>query len=67
MAKNIPLTDAAKRLRISWERAWRALLDGRLEEEKRNGRWYVTPCSVRRYGSMDQQVQGSRATSSTDD
>ncbi len=62
MSNKIPLTDAAKRLSISW----RALLNGHLEGEKRNGRWYVTPCSVRRYGSMDQQVHGSRATSPTD-
>ncbi len=67
MANDISLADAAKKLSISWERAWRALLNGHLEGEKRNGRWYVTPCSVRRYGSMDQQVQGSRAVSSTDD
>lgn len=67
MSNKIPLTDAAKRLSISWERAWRALLNGHLEGEKRNGRWYVTPCSVRRYGSMDQQVHGSRAKSRTDD
>ncbi len=27
MTDNIPLTDAAKRLSISWERAWRALMN----------------------------------------
>ncbi len=53
MANNIPLPDAAKRLSISWERAWRALLKGHLEGEKRDGRWYVTLCSVTRYGNMD--------------
>ncbi len=67
MNDNIPLPDAAKRLSISWERAWRALLNGHLDGEKSNGRWYVTLCSVRRYGSMDQRVHGSQATSSTDD
>ena len=36
MTTKIPLTDAAKRLSISRERAWRALLNGHLEEEKRD-------------------------------
>ena len=67
MTDNIPLTDAAKRLSISWERAWRALLNGHLEGEKRDGRWYVTLCSVRRYGNMDHPARGSRAISSTDE
>ena len=49
MTNLISLTDAAKRLSLSWERAWRALLSGNLEGEKRDGRWYVTECSVRRY------------------
>lgn len=49
MATMIPLSDAAQRLSISWERAWRALLNGRLEGEKQNGRWQVSTVSVRRF------------------
>ena len=67
MTKNIPLPDADKRLSISWERAWLALLNGHLEGEKRDGRWYVTLCFVTRYGNMDQPARGSRAAHSTDE
>ena len=42
----VPLPDAAARLRLSWEQAYRALLSGRLEGERRSGRWYVTERSV---------------------
>ncbi len=49
MANMIPLSDAAQRLSMSWERAWRALLNGDLKGEKRDGRWYVTVRSVRLY------------------
>lgn len=48
MVDMISLTEAALRLGISWERAWRALLSGGLEGQKHNGRWYVTVRSVRR-------------------
>ncbi len=50
MKEMISLADAARRLSMSWERAWRALLNGALEGEKRDGRWFVTVCSVRDYG-----------------
>ena len=63
MTDNIPLTDAAKELSISWERAWRALLNGQLEGEKTNGRWHVTLCSVRRYGSKDDAEKIARGAS----
>jgi hypothetical protein len=46
MTNTMSLPEAAKRLSISWERAWRALLIGDLDGEKRNGRWYVTARSV---------------------
>ncbi len=49
MTDTISLTEAAKRLSMSWERTWRALLSGNLEGEKRRGRWYVTIRSVRRF------------------
>ena len=42
----IPLPDAAQRLGISWERAWRKVLAGELEGQKVAGRWVVTERSV---------------------
>jgi hypothetical protein len=43
----VPLAEAAQQLGISWERAWRHVLTGELEGEKRDGRWRVTTSSVR--------------------
>ena len=42
----IPLADAAMRMGISWERAWRLLLRGVLRVEKRGGRWFVSETTV---------------------
>lgn len=42
----IPLADAAMRMGISWERAWRLLLRGVLRGEKRGGRWFVSETTV---------------------
>lgn len=42
----IPLTEAAQRIGISWERAWRLLLQGVLRGEKRSGRWFVSESTV---------------------
>jgi hypothetical protein len=42
----ISLTDAAQRLGISWGRAWRLLLTGKLSGAKRDGRWFVSEVSV---------------------
>ena len=42
----ISLTDAAQRLGISWGRAWRLLLTGKLSGTKREGRWFVREISV---------------------
>ncbi len=44
----LPLPVAALRLGISWERAWRRLLEGRLQGRKVKGRWLVTAESVER-------------------
>ncbi len=38
----IPLVEAAHKLGISWNRAWRLLLQGDLKGFKVNGRWVVT-------------------------
>ena len=42
----IGLPEAAQRLGISWHRAWRLMLEGRLRGEKRHGRWVVTERSL---------------------
>jgi len=44
----IPLADAAKRLSISWERAWRLVLRGRLEGQRAGRAWMVSTASVDR-------------------
>ena len=49
--EQIPLTEAAHRLSMSWERAWRALLSGYLDGEKCDGRWFVSADSVTRYSA----------------
>ena len=42
----IPLPEAAQKLGVSWERAWRSLLRGELQGQKLDGRWYVTEASL---------------------
>lgn len=43
----IPLAEAAQMLGLSWDRAWRLVLQGRLRGEKKGGtRWVVTAESV---------------------
>jgi hypothetical protein len=56
----ISLTDAAQRLGISWGRAWRLLLTGKLAGVKREGRWFVDEVSV---GVMEgsESASGRRA------
>ena len=44
----MPLADAAQRLGVSWERAWRLLLSGSIAGEKRSGRWWVKTADVDR-------------------
>jgi hypothetical protein len=42
----VPLTEAAQKLGISWQRAWRLVLTGRLTGRKIGGRWFVTTESL---------------------
>lgn len=42
----IGLAEAAQRLGISWQRAWRLVLTGALDGHQRDGRWYVHVESV---------------------
>jgi hypothetical protein len=43
----VPLVDAARRLRVSWARAWRLVLVGDLKARQVGGRWYVEEPSLR--------------------
>lgn len=45
----ITLTLAAHRLGISWERAWRLCLTGKLQARKVDGRWVCTLTSVNEF------------------
>ena len=47
----IPLSEAAHRMGVSWERAWRLMLQRQLAGTKTNGRWYVTEESIAEYES----------------
>ena len=44
----VPLAEAAQRLSVSWERAWRLMLGSTLSGEKRGGRWWVRRADVER-------------------
>jgi hypothetical protein len=44
---DVPLADAALRLGVTWDRAWRMMLRGQLVGHRReNGRWVVSQESV---------------------
>lgn len=58
MADTVPLTEAARRLKISWHRAWRHMLIGDLRGEKVDGRWVVRRADVERLAVE----RGSRRT-----
>jgi hypothetical protein len=62
----ISLTDAAQRLGISWGRAWRLILTGKLAGEKREGRWFVNELSVAEMESSA-SASGRRALRGQDD
>ena len=57
MTKMIPLTDGAQRLSMSWDRAWRAMLNGRLEGKKLRGHWFVTVTSVESWAAEREREQ----------
>lgn len=58
----VPLVDAALRLGVSWDRAWRLLLTGRLEGRKDGRRWVVSAESVERLRKALHEGQGQLAT-----
>lgn len=45
---HVPLAEAAQRLGMSWQRAWRLVLTGELEGIRQQGRWLVGEASIRR-------------------
>lgn len=44
--EEIGLAEAAQRLGISWQRAWRLVLTGELHGNQRGGRWFVRTDSI---------------------
>lgn len=46
--EDMPLMEAAHRLKLSYNRALRLLLTGTLEGSKKDGNWMVTTASVKR-------------------
>lgn len=58
---SVPLTQAAKTLRMSWPRAWRLVLEGHLQaEQAANGRWYVDSADLARLEREFNQESGRR-------
>ncbi len=55
--REVDLVEAAARLRVPWHTAHRLVLTGRLEGERRNGRWRVVVASILKY---ELQMKGSR-------
>ena len=49
--RRIPLTEAAQRLGMSYNKAWNAVLSGTLDGKKEEGRWVVSEDSVKRAGT----------------
>jgi hypothetical protein len=61
--REVPLSIAAQRLAVSWERAWRLVLQGRIRGRKVNGRWLVSwPDTERLAEELDQDLRESRPT-----
>jgi hypothetical protein len=52
MNAEIGLAQAAQQLGVSWARAWRLVLTGQLQAEKRDGRWVVNAGSLTRLATQ---------------
>lgn len=48
---NVPLVDAAQKLRLTYQQAYNAVLTGRLAAHRMNGRWFVTLAGIAKYSS----------------
>jgi hypothetical protein len=48
-SEELSLAEAALRLGLSWQRAWRLVLTGEIVGRKHEGRWVVNADSVERY------------------
>ena len=46
--REIPLSQAAQRLSLSWPRAWRLMLEGKITGRKIDGHWQVREADVER-------------------
>lgn len=63
MVHEVDLVSAAARLRVSWHKAYRYVLTGRLKGERREGRWFVDADSLN--GLESREVE-PRETSTPD-
>lgn len=50
--EEVPLSAAAQRLGISWQRAWRMVLTGELVGRQVAGRWLVDEATIERCGEQ---------------
>jgi len=57
----IPLVAAARRLGLSWSRAWRLALTGELKAHQVGRYWYVEEASLR---ERERTAEGQRAVTS---
>jgi excisionase family DNA binding protein len=57
-AETVPLTTAAQRLGMSWERVWRRVLSGALEGEKVGRSWRVSRESLDRAIAQQDSASG---------
>ncbi len=53
----ISLSQMALRLHITWQRAWRLALEGKVRAEQRGSRWYVVEADVGRL-AREARVRG---------
>ncbi len=58
-AQEIPLAQAAQRLSLSWPRAWRLVLEGRISGRKIDGRWQVSSADVERLAQQRREPTGT--------
>ena len=43
---NVPLVDAAQKLRLTYQQAYNAVLAGRLAAERIDGKWFVRKAAI---------------------
>lgn len=57
MHPEVTLAEAALRLGLSWQQAWRLVLVGALKGRKVGRRWFVGVESIERYASSTRTIE----------